>query len=92
MKIEAIVELIRKQNPERVDIINQLKKLSKKEIELKPYVQFINSDKPNQKESEWQFNENIILEHETEGTIVLDVLKDGRIGGIEFIKQIQDSE
>jgi len=24
------------------------------------------------------------LEHPTEGTIVLDILKDGRIGGIEF--------
>jgi hypothetical protein len=48
----------------------------------------VNSEKPNQKGSEWQFDENIILEHETEGTIVLDVLKDGRIGGIEFVSQI----
>lgn len=90
MDIEAIVELIRKQEPERVDLINQLRKQAKGSIDLKPYVQFVNSDKPNQEGSEWQFNENIILERETEGTIVLDVLKDGRIGGIEFIGQIPD--
>lgn len=88
MDIEAIVELIKKQKPERVDLINQLRKQAKETIYLKPYVQFVNSDQPNQKGSEWQFDENIILEHETEGTIVLDVLKDGRIGGIESISQI----
>ena len=90
METEAIVELIRKQEPERVDLIDQLRKQIKGSIDIKAYVQFVNSDKPNQKGSEWQFDENIILEHETEGTIVLDILKDGRIGGIEFINQIPD--
>ena len=90
MDIEAIVELISKQEPERMDLIDQLRKQVKGSIDLKPYVRFVNSDKPNQKGSEWQFDENVILEHETEGTIVLDILKDGRIGGIEFISQIPD--
>ena len=90
MEIEAIVELIRKQKPERLDLIDQLRKQMNGSIDLRPYVKFVNSYKPNQKGSEWQFDENIILEHETEGTIVLDILKDGRIGGIEFISQIPD--
>ena len=88
--IDTIIELARQQLPNRADIIDQLLKLEKKEFDIKTYVQFVNSEKLNQKGSEWQFAENIILEHESEGTIVLDILKDNRIGGIEFINQIPD--
>jgi hypothetical protein len=37
---------------------------------------------------EWKLNEHIVLEHEFLRRIVLDVLKNGRIGGIEFINLI----
>ena len=56
-----------------------------------PYICFVSGERPNQLDSEWQFEENIVLEHETEGVIVLDILKDGRIGGIEFVNQIPES-
>jgi hypothetical protein len=42
----------------------------------------------NKKGAEWQFDENIVLEHDKLGTIVIDFLKDKRIGGIEFVKFI----
>ncbi len=35
--------------------------------------------------SEWQHDDCIFFEQEAEHNIVLDILKDGRIGGIEFI-------
>ncbi len=86
--IEWIIELIKEQEPERLDLIQELKKLDIKKWIRQPYIYFVSTEKPNQPGSEWQFDENIVLEHETEGTIVLDILKDGRIGGIEFLNQI----
>jgi uncharacterized protein YuzE len=34
--------------------------------------------------NEWQFNKNITLEHPEQGDLILDILKDGQIGGVEF--------
>ncbi len=87
-KIEWIIDLIKEQEPERIDLIEQLKNSEIKEWLKQAYVRFVNGFRPNQPNSEWQFEENIELEHPTEGTIVLDILKDGRIGGIEFLNYI----
>lgn len=86
--IKWIIKLIQEQEPDRMDLVAQLESSPKKRWERQAYFRFVSSDRPNQPGSEWQFYENVVLEHKTEGTIVLDVLKDGRIGGIEFIKYI----
>ena len=86
--IEWIIDLIKEQKPERLDLIKQLKESDKRKWIRQPYVRFVSAERPNQPGSEWQFEENIVLEHEAEGTIVLDILKDGRIGGIEFVNQL----
>lgn len=88
--IEQIIELIKEQEPERLDLIEQLKKSDKKNWIKQPYIHFVSAERLNIPGSEWQFDENIVLEHKIEGTIVLDILKDGRIGGIEFVNQIRD--
>jgi hypothetical protein len=49
----------------------------------------VNPDNPNKAGSEWQFETNILLEHPSEGTLVLDVLKGQRIGGVETIDRIE---
>jgi len=88
--IEQIIELIREQEPDRLDIIEELEKFEKKKWIRQPYIHFVSAERPNQPGSEWQFDENIVLEDETEGTIVLDILKGSRIGGIEFVSQIRN--
>jgi len=88
--IEQIIKLIKEQKPDRTDLIEELKKSEIKKWIRQPYIRFVSSERANQLGSEWQFDENIVLEHENEGTIVLDILKDGRIGGIEFVNQIRD--
>ena len=88
-KIEWIITLIKEQEPERTDLIKQLQDSEKKEWIRQSYIRFVSRERPNLSGSEWQFEENIVLEHDTEGTIVLDILKDGRIGGIEFVSQIK---
>jgi hypothetical protein len=86
--IAWIIELIQEQEPDRLNLIEQLEKVERKKWVRQPYVQFVSSYRANQPGAEYQFEESIVLEHETEGTIVLDILKDGRIGGIEFVSQI----
>lgn len=88
--IEQIIELIREQEPDRTDLIEELEKSERKKWIRQPYIRFVSAEKPNQPGSERQFDENIVLENQTEGTIVIDILKDGRIGGIEFVSQIRD--
>ena len=87
-KIELIIDLVKEQEPKRTDLIEQLENSEIKEWFRQAYVHFVSGFRPNQPGSEWQFEECIELEHPTEGTIVLDILKDGRIGGIEFLNYI----
>ncbi|WP_435139265.1 hypothetical protein [Formosa sp. A9] len=89
-KIEWIIDLIKEQEqePERTDLIEQLENSEIKECFRQAYVRFVSGFRPNQSGSEWQFEESIELEHPTEGTIVLDILKNGKIGGIEFLNYI----
>lgn len=89
-KIKWIIDLIRQQKPDRTDLIAALKKVNPTQWERQPYIYFVSASRPNEPDSEWQFQENVVLEHPVEGTIVLDILRDGRIGGIEFINQIPD--
>ena len=90
-KIEWIITLImeQEQEPERTDLIAKLQKFEWKDWIRQPYIRFVSGERPNLPDSEWQIEESIVLEHDTEGTIVLDILKDGRIGGIEFVSQIR---
>ena len=87
-KIEWIIELLKEQEPDRIDLIAYLEKVEQQEWFRQAYVQFVSGYRPNEPNSEWQFDENIELIHPTEGTIVLDILKGGRIGGIEFLKYV----
>jgi hypothetical protein len=88
-RIEEIIDLVRQQEPERQDVVKALKKCSGGKWTSSGYYQFTAPKKGN-KGAEWRFYENIILEHEFLGFIVLDVLRNGRIGGIEFIDMINE--
>ncbi|GAA5022035.1 hypothetical protein GCM10011506_01700 [Marivirga lumbricoides] len=88
-EIEWIIDLIKEQEPNRTDLIEQLRASEIRQWIRRPYLRLVSGERPNQQGSEWQFLENIVLEHATEGTIVLDILKDGRIGGVEFLRQIK---
>ncbi len=56
--------------------------------ESRAYVAFVDNSNPNAPGSPWQFQESIILEHRTEGDLVLDVLVGGRVGGVEFLSRL----
>lgn len=85
-KPEWIIEIAKKQIPDKPEIIKALALCTKVKVESRAYIYFVNMENPNEPNSEWQFEENIMLEDKKNGTIVLDILKGNKIGGIEFLK------
>jgi hypothetical protein len=53
------------------------------------YIRFIESENANQPGADWQFDTNLVLEETEYGLVVLDLLKNKRIGGIEFVDEIK---
>ena len=88
INIKEILELVRQQEPNRKDIIIALTNSLGGHWESKAYYKYVDSKNANEKGAEWQFEENIVIESETLGTLVIDYLKDKRIGGIEFLKNL----
>jgi hypothetical protein len=91
-RIEEIIELVRQQEPRRKDIIKSLKKSTRGKWTSSKYYEFPCSKMSKKKDLQWNFYENILLEHAFLGLIVLDVLKNGSIAGIEFINLIEEQE
>ena len=88
-RIEEIIDLVRQQEPQRQDIVKSLKQCSGGKWISSGYYKFY-ALKNGNKGPKWEFRENIVLEHKFLGLIVLDLLKNGRIAGIEFINLIED--
>ncbi len=73
-------------------LIKPLKDITKCYIKSPFYTYFVSSENANQEGAEWQFDKNIILVDTIEGDVVLDVLKSGKIGGIEYLSKLYSSE
>ena len=82
---ELLVTLMQEQLPDKTEIIEALKSCTRGVWQKKNYIYFVNPKNPDLLGSEWQFKENIIVEDEARGMILLDILKDGRVGGIQFV-------
>lgn len=52
------------------------------------YLYFVDLVRPNQPGSTWQFVANIDLYSPTEGMLILDVLSEQRIGGVEMLRHL----
>ena len=88
ININEIVELVKQQEPLRKDVINALTECKSGQWRGNAYFQFVDSKNANQDGAEWQFNENIVIEHQKKGTIIIDFLKNKKIGGLEFYELI----
>ena len=53
-----------------------------------PYVDFVDPKNANQPGAAWQFDRNVTLEDTEFGDVIVDVLKDGRIGSIELLDML----
>jgi len=83
-----LVALARVQRPQDRALIDALAACTRARHESDACVHFVSPRRPNRPGSAWQFRENITLEHPEHGELVLDVLKDGRVGGVEFLDRL----
>ena len=58
------------------------------EWENRAYVRYVSAVDPNNPGSEWQFETSVAIHHQELGTVVIDILRGGRIGGIEFLDRL----
>lgn len=83
-----LVALAKEQYPDDPQFAEALARCTSRSEESPAYIHFVDPKDANKPGAEWQFDQNIMLESETEGRIILDVLKGGRIGGAEFLERI----
>ncbi len=83
-----LVDAAQEHVPEELWLPEALAQCTRCNWESPAYVHFVDPSCPNEEGSEWQFDINIIIEHETEGDLVLDILKDRRVGGVEFLNRL----
>ena len=83
-----LVEAARKQVSEEPWLPEALARCTRCSWESPAYVHFVDPSSPNEEGAQWQCDVNIIIEHESEGVLVLDILKDRRVGGLEFLDRL----
>ena len=88
INLEEIIELVRQQEPDPHDLINASQNCTGGHWSRNGYYSIVDSKNANEPNAEWQHDECIVLEQENKRDIVIDLLKSGRIGGIEFINLI----
>ena len=88
INIEEIIDFIKFNLTYEYKLINNLETIELGEWESRAYYRFVDSKNANQPNSKWKFKNNIVLEHPKFKTIVLDILEDDHLGGIEFIRYI----
>ncbi|MCX8532263.1 hypothetical protein [Chryseobacterium luquanense] len=86
--IKEIIDFIKINLPKESQLNINLNIIEIGEWKNKAYYKFVDSTNANKQGSKWQFKDNIILEHPKYGTLILDILKDDQLGGIEFFKFI----
>jgi len=80
-----LVQLAREQLPELVDALSRCTRAS---VDCVAYLRFVPGERANRPGSEWQSDRAEVLEHPEHGCLILDVLQDGRIGGVEFYDRL----
>lgn len=84
-----LVGLAEEQYPDQPWLTAALARCTRCHVESPAYTYFVDPECANKPGAAWQFAANIELSSPTAGPLLLDVLTEGRIGGVEFLKRIR---
>jgi hypothetical protein len=84
-----LAELVKKQHPDRLKVQENLTGITSCAEESRAYYYFVNPENQNREGSEWQFKENLIVQDERLGDIILDILEDDKVGGVELLRYVK---
>lgn len=79
-----LVALARAQAPGEEWLAQSLRACTRAAKRNERYLYFVDPSNPNAPGAQWQFKETFILER-PEGEVAIDILKDGCVGGVEFL-------
>jgi hypothetical protein len=85
---DHLIRLLHAQYPQRTDVLRALQLCGGGYWKNKDYIYFIRSMLAEQPNRESQIVEKVFLEDQKDGTIVLDVVADGRIAGIGYLSKV----
>ncbi len=83
-----LVALARQQKPDQPGLAEALARCERAWIRSVAYTYFVDPVNANRHGAKWQVARNVMLQSPDQGESVLDVLKDGRIGGVEFLARV----
>lgn len=83
-----LVEWVRANVPEEPWLPEALARCTRAAWGGRAYLYFVDPADANRPGAEWQIDGSVTLHHPQEGTLVLDVLRGRRIGGIEFLARL----
>jgi hypothetical protein len=83
-----LVELLKEQDPERHELAQNLASLKGRLEIRRAYIPIGSTEQLIGQTGSSPIVETVVLEHPSEGTLVLDILENGELHGIEMINQI----
>ena len=78
-----LVELAREQYPDKPWLLEALEKCTRC-LKSNKYIYFVNPKNPDKLGSEWQYEMCLSMTSPKEGWLLLQILKNNRVGGVEF--------
>jgi hypothetical protein len=83
-----LIDLALEQHKDKMWLIDAFSKCTNAKSGGSAYIYFVDGSNPNQSESEWQFDQNLMMQSFDQGEIIVDILRGNRIGGIEFTRNL----
>jgi hypothetical protein len=83
-----LVEWLRENEPELGWLADALARCTRAMDGGPAYLCFVDPADANQPGAAWQMDRSVTVDHPVEGTLVVDVLTGGRVGGIEFLARL----
>lgn len=80
-----LVKITRQQHPHKPEWAEAFARCTRQWPESELYTHFMSWA---EQQRSWAFACGFVLEHVTHGTLIIDVLKDGRIGGVEYLTRV----
>jgi hypothetical protein len=83
-----LVEVARRQEPDDSALNAALAKCTLGAWESPAYIYFVDPVNANRPGAEWQIDRGVAFEETPFGFVAVDILKDGRVGGVEFVDRV----
>ena len=87
-----LVALAREQHPDDPELARALSGCTRAKHPDSAMVHFVSPRRPNESGSQWQYSHGVTLNDPEKGELILDILRDGRVGAMELLDQLLEPD